>query len=453
MLMPSLATSTANVALPALAHTFGASFQTAQWVVLSYLLTVTTLIVAVGRAGDILGRRRLLLAGMTVFAGASLLCGAAPTLELLIAARVAQGAGAAIMMALTLAFVGDVVPKAQTGSVMGLLGTMSAVGTTLGPALGGLLIAWAGSRAIFLVNVPLAVFALLIAARTLPKDLPPAASASTSFDIGGAALLVLALTAYALAMTLSRGQFGAANFALLSAAAVATIAFVAVEARVAAPLVRLELFRNPVLVAGLSTSAIVSTVMMATLIVGPFYLTKVFGLGPASAGLALALGPLVAAVAGVPAGRLVDRVGTDRASLAGLGIMATGAAVLSLLPSSFGIAGYVAPIIGMTAGYGLFQAANNTAIMTGVGPSERGTISGMLSLSRNLGLVTGASGMGAIFAWGTRAADVMTAGPSAIVAGVHRTFAVAAALLIVFLLTTYRAAHRDVEAGACEAPV
>lgn len=445
MLMPSLATSTANVALPSLARTFTASFPEAQWIVLSYLLTITALIVAVGRLGDIIGRRRLLLAGTAVFAGGSLLSGVAPSLELLIAARLFQGFGAASMMALTMAFVGAVVPPERTGSAMGLLGTMSAVGTTLGPALGGLLIAWAGAQAIFLINVPLAVLALLITFQTLPRDLPCAASTASRFDITGMALLVAALTAYALAMTWGRGQFGYLNVAILFVAFAASVAFAAVEARVPYPLVGMELFRSRSLVAGLSANMIVSTVMMATLIVGPFYLAKVIGLGPAAAGLVLALGPLVAAVVGVPAGRLVDRFGTERTVLAGLAALAVGAAALSVVPSAFGIVGYVVPIVAMTAGYGLFQAANNTAILTRTSVADRGVVSGLLNLSRNLGLVTGASAMGAVFAWGTAARDVVTASPKAIVTGMHSTFVVATILLVVSLLISFRAAPGDQE--------
>lgn len=446
MLMPSLATSTANVALPNIARTFAASFQAVQWVVLSYLLTITALVVAVGGLGDILGRRRLLLAGIAIFALGSLLSGISPSLELLIAARVLQGFGAAIMMALTMAFVGAVVPAERTGSAMGLLGTMSAVGTTLGPALGGLLIAWAGGKAIFLVNVPLAAISLLITFRTLPQDLPRTAPASSRFDFIGMVLLVTALIAYALAMTLGRGQFGSLNVAILVAAFAAAIAFASVEARVPYPLVGMELFRSQALVAGLSANMIVSTVMMSTLIVGPFYLAKVIGLGPASAGLALAVGPLVATVVGVPAGRLVDRFSAESAALGGLSALATGAAALSLVPAAFGIAGYVVPIMIMTAGYGLFQAANSTKIMMGVSVAERGIVSGALSLSRNLGLVTGGSAMGAIFAWGT-AADVVTASPGAIIAGMHSTFVVAAILIAVSLLILRRAASSETQAA------
>ena len=165
MLMPSLDTSIANAGLPALARAFAAPFHAVQWIVLAYLLAITTLIVSAGRLGDIVGRRRLLLAGIGTFTGASLLCGIAPTLWLLVAARAAQGLGAAIMMALTVAMIGETVPKARIGSAMGLLGTMSAIGTTLGPSLGGVLIAAFDWWTIFLINVPLGVANMLFAHR------------------------------------------------------------------------------------------------------------------------------------------------------------------------------------------------------------------------------------------------------------------------------------------------
>src|SRR5215212_7767656 len=182
MLLSALGTSIANVALPTLAQAFDASFQDVQWVVLAYLLALTTLVVSAGRLGDIVGRRRLLLAGIGLFTTVSLLCGLAPTLWLLIAARAAQGLGAAVMMALAMAFVGETVPKEKTGSAMGLLGTMSAVGTALGPSLGGILIAGLGWRAIFLVNVPLTLVALLLAQRSLPDDRPGLKTDRPGFD-------------------------------------------------------------------------------------------------------------------------------------------------------------------------------------------------------------------------------------------------------------------------------
>ncbi|MDK1373533.1 MFS transporter [Sinorhizobium sp. 6-70] len=433
MLLSSLGTSIANVGLPALAEAFGASFQAVQWVVLAYLLAITTLIVSVGRLGDMVGRRRLLIAGIALFTFASVLCGVAPTLWMLIAARAVQGLGAAMMMALAMALVGETVPKARTGSAMGLLGTTSAIGTALGPSLGGLLIAGLGWRAIFLAGVPLGVLAFFLACRSLPADRERPKD-RTGFDTTGTVLLALTLAAYALAMTIGHGSFGPLNIGLLLAAIFTGALFLFTETRTAFPLLRLAMFRDPVLSSGLAMSALVSTVMMATLVVGPFYLSRGLGLDAALVGLVMSAGPVVAALAGVPAGRLVDRLGAQSTTVAGLAAIGAGAFLLSLLPAGFGIAGYVAPIMIVTAGYALFQAANNTGVMKDVGPGERGIVSGMLNLSRNLGLVTGASFMGAVFALASGTSEITAAAPEAVAAGMRITFSVAAVLIIAALV-------------------
>jgi len=433
MLLSSLGTSIANVALPTFAQAFSASFQAVQWVVLAYLLASTTLIVSVGRLGDIAGRRRLLLAGILLFTGASVLCGIAPTLWLLIAARAVQGLGAAIMMALSLAFVGETVPKAKTGSAMGLLGTMSAIGTALGPSLGGVLIAGVSWRAIFLVNLPLGILTFLLAYRYLPADRRGPKSDRAGFDTTGTLLLAMTLGAYALAMTIGRGSFGQLNRALLLAAVVGAGLFVLTEARAASPLIRLAMFRDAVLSASLAMSALVSTVLMATLVVGPFYLSRALGLDAALVGLVLSVGPLVVALTGVPAGRIVDRLGAQRMTVVGLIGIAAGSFILSMLPATIGIPGYIAPIVVITVGYALFQTANNTAVMADIPPDRRGVISGLLNLSRNLGLITGASVMGAVFALASATIDITTAQPAAVATGMRITFAVAGVLIVAAL--------------------
>jgi EmrB/QacA subfamily drug resistance transporter len=433
MLMPSLDTSIANVGLPTLARAFTASFQQVQWIVLAYLLAITTLIVSAGRLGDVVGRKRLLLFGIALFTVASLFCGIAPTLWLLIAARGAQGLGAAVMMALTLALVSETVPRARLGSAMGLLGTMSAIGTTLGPSLGGVLIAGFGWRTIFLVNVPLGILNLVLVLRALPADRPAPAADRAGFDLVGTLLLAVTLAAYALAMTIGHGQFGSRNAALLSIAVVGAAIFVFAEARAAAPLLCLAMFRDLALSAGLAMSVLVSTVMMATLVVGPFYLSRALGLDAARVGLVMSVGPLVSALTGVWAGRIVDRLGSHRMAIAGLAGMSLGLLALSLLPGMFGVAGYVAAIVVVTADYALFQAANNTTVVADVRPHQRGVVSGMLGLSRHLGLITGASVMGAVFAFASAATDITTARPSAVAAGMRTTFIVAALLALVAL--------------------
>ncbi|MBC3302565.1 MFS transporter [Pseudomonas sp. SWRI18] len=369
MLLASLGTSIANVGLPSLARAFDASFHAVQWVVLAYLLAITAVIVSAGRLGDRLGRRRLLLAGLCLFAVACGMCGMAPSLQWLIAARSLQGLGAAVMMAMAMGMVGDTVPRERTGRVMGLLGTMSAVGTAMGPGVGGMLLGTWGWRAIFLVGVPLGVLALVLAWRCLPADRPHAPS-----------------------------SMGPNAWSSLKDAS---------------------------LRAGLAMSALVAAVIMATFVVGPFYLSHGLGLKPAWMGLAMAVGPCVAAVSGIPAGRLTDRLGSRRVTLAGLGVLACGALLLSIASD---LLMYLGGLVILTCGYSLFQAANNTAVMSDVEGGRRGTVAGLLNLSRNLGLIFGTSALGAVFAWATP--DVTHATAQSVAHGMHLTFSVALGLIL-----------------------
>ncbi|WP_374419978.1 MFS transporter [Chromobacterium sp.] len=441
ILLASLGTSIANVGLPTLATAFQVSFRQAQWVVLAYLLLITLASVNAGRLGDQFGRRRALLAGIALFTVASVGCGTAEAFWALLAGRALQGVGAALMLALGMAFVADIAPREQVGRAMGLLGSMSAVGTALGPSLGGALIEAHGWRAIFWVKLPLGALAFALAWRALPAERGPRAE-RVGFDAAGSAWLALTLAAYALALTLkqdhSSGHFGALNAALLLAAAVGCWFFVRAESKAAAPLLDLALLRDPALAVGLLGNVLVSTVMMATLVVGPFYLARGLGLDAAGVGLAMSAGPLVAALSGVPAGRLVDRCGAVAAALAGLAGIAAGALALALLPARLGLAGYLLPLIAITAAYALFQAANNTLILGRAAPRQRGLVSGLLNLSRNLGLISGASLMGVVFVAASGAADIAAAAPPQVAAGMRAAFGLAAALMLFALLLSAR---------------
>jgi MFS family permease len=168
-------------------------------------------------------------------------------------------------------------------------------------------------------------------------------------------------------------------------------------------------------------------------VVGPFYLTRGLALDAAAAGLVLSAGPIVVALTGVPVGRLVDRYGAARMIIIGLIGMTTGALVLSTLPATLGALGYAIPLVVITASYAVVQTANNTAVMADLPPDRRGVVSGMLNLSRNLGLVTGASVLGAVFALATGTIDMTTVRPEAVAAGMRITFAVAGASVLVAL--------------------
>lgn len=387
MLLASLGTSIANVGLPQMAEAFAATFAAVQWVVLSYLLATTAVLVGVGRLGDRFGHRRLLLAGLLVFAVACALCSTAPSLGMLVAARALQGFGAAIMLAMTMALVAATVPKEQTGRVMGLLGTLSAVGTGLGPAIGGVLIAASGWRALFLVMLPLAALACVLV-RGTPADSDPQASGAGRFSV----------------------------FATL---------------------------HDRALGAGLGMSTLVAAVMMTTLVAGPFYLSHGLGLDPAQMGLAMAVGPCSAALAGVPAGRLTDRCGSYATTLGGLLCMLAGCLVLALMPLD--AAGYIGALVILTLGYAQFQAANNTAVMSNVSAGRRGVIAGWLNLSRNLGLIIGAWALGAVFAWGT--GDIHSALPPAVGQGLHMAFGVASGLVALALLLAFTRRVKTLQAS------
>jgi MFS family permease len=235
-------------------------------------------------------------------------------------------------------------------------------------------------------------------------------------------------------MTSGRESFGWQNAALLLASLIAAMLFIRVQATASSPLIDLAMFRDPKLSAGLATSILVSAVLMATLVVGPFYLSRALALDPLRVGVVVSVGPIVVALTGVPAGRLADGFGAQMMTIIGLMAIAAGCTLLAVLPFTLGIPGYVAPIVVITAGYALFQTANNTAVMTHIHQERRGVVSGLLNLSRNLGLITGASAMGAVFAIAAAAPDTGTPSPEAVAAGLRATFAVAVLMIVVALV-------------------
>ena len=441
MLLPSLGTSIANVALPTLAAHFDVPMAGAQWVVISYLLAVTSFIVGAGRLGDQLGKSRVLAAGIAVFAVASAAAAISPNLPFLIAARVAQGAGAAVLMALSIAMVGDIVPPDKTGAAMGWLGTISAAGTALGPSLGGLLLATVGWQAIFhlLALMGGATWLLL---RAIPVERISKATVA-SYDGRGMVLLAASLAAVSAAATLwgkvpVQMVLGMACLAILGLAG-----FAVHELRTKVPLVQLGLLRQPQLSSGLYSMMAISAVVMTTLVVGPFYLTGHLHLTPGQTGLVMSLGPVIAALAGAPAGKLVDSIGAPRVLSAGLGLALSGSLLMSILPQRLGLAGYAASLALITLGYAVFQAANTTRLMQEVDKAHRGVTSALLGLSRNLGLIGGASVMGAVYS--AEPAISLPWVPASGHSGLAVVFLVAAVLIVTAWIATFWAAAFSVK--------
>jgi MFS family permease len=379
MLLASLGTSIANIALPTFAVAFSAPFAQVQAVVVVYLAALTISTIVVGRLGDHYGLKRMYLVGLGLFSAASLLCGLAPNLWLLIAARAIQGVGAAFLMTLAMALMRETASKERLGRAMGLLGTVSAVGTALGPSLGGALLPITGWRGIFLIQVPIAVLTLV------------------------------------LAFTSMSHRAGRRNEAPVSVRAM-------LDGRLAPNLI---------------VNLLVAAVMMTTLVIGPFYLGLGIGLKEALVGLVMSMGPAIAIVSGVPAGRAVDAWGAQRVLGIGLAMLAAGAFLLAVLPNMVGVGGYVLAVAVLTPGYQLFQAANNTAALADIPEDRRGLASGLLNLSRNVGLIVGASVMGGVFAFGVGTADLSQASALAIAGGMRLTFMLAAGMMVLAITVAF----------------
>ncbi|MEQ9878533.1 MFS transporter [Pectobacterium aroidearum] len=370
ILSASLGTSIANIALPTLTAVFSAPFAQVQAVVIAYLAAMALSVVIAGRLGDRYGLKPVFIAGLGLFAIASLLCAVAPQLWSLIGARALQGIGAAFLMTLGMALLRQTAGENHVGRAMGILGTVSALGTALGPSVGGFLLTTAGWRSLFWVQIPLVTIVLFLAFALLP-DTPVKEKAQNS---------------------------GISPTTILP---------------------------------NLIVNAAVSSVMMTTLVVGPYYLGSGLGLKDTLVGLVMAIGPAIAIFCGIPSGRLVDNWGFGRALTAGITLVVAGTFMLAILPNLFGVTGYILAIIILTPGYQLFLAANNTATLAKVPGNQRGTVSGLLNLSRNIGLIAGASLMGQAFALGVGTEDFTHAAPASLANGMQLTFFLAGGIIVV----------------------
>lgn len=436
MLLASLGVSIPNIALPSISKHFGAVFSQTQLIIVGYLLAVTVLIVAAGKIGDIFGRKRIFLVGIGLFSVAAIASGLSQSLWMIIFARIIQGLGAAILMSMSIALISDSVKKEKIGSAMGLMGTMSAVGTASGPSLGGFLINTFGWRSVFVLMATIGVLSFFMAKRFVNAEKEKNIFVESKIDFFGMFVLGIALTSYSVGVTLNGGHFTATNWALILVAVFSIFTFVKIEKGLQNPLLHLDLF-SWALSSNLGMNIIVSTVMMSTLIVGPFYLSKGLELSPLIVGSVMSVGPLLSMITGIPAGKVVDSFGAKSVTKGGLFLMASGTSALFILPGIFGLYGYISSILILSPGYQLFQASNNTAVMEKVSEKERGVVSGLLSLSRNIGLISGASVMGSIFSFATGVTDISTASPSALSAGMKSTFLVATALLLIAMVIAF----------------
>jgi EmrB/QacA subfamily drug resistance transporter len=411
--------SSVNFAFPFVTHAFALPIPAIQWLVISYTLTYAALMLVFGRVGDMLGYRRIYITGSLWSAVAFVLCAMAPSYPALLAARVLQGIGAALVLSCGPALATSLYAETARTRILGVYTMVIGIGGALGPLIAGLLVPLIDWPAVFWFRAPLA-FAAFLLAWLLPADERHAHR--QSFDAIGGVLLVLAIAA--LLVTLNQLQHVAA---LLSAAlcASAIAGFVLQERRVARPIIDLRFFHNidfSLLNAG---NAAINLAGFSVLLLVPFYLSRLSGLGPYEIGLLLACSPIGTALAAPLAARLAKRIAPRLLAIIGASAMAVGQFMIST--PSLPMLAYAMALQGF--GVGLFQVAYFDIVTESIPRSDRGVAGSLVMMTRTLGTVTGATVLMLLFqTWRDYALAGGAADVPAFLAGFGFTFRAAAAL-------------------------
>jgi len=433
--MATLDMSIVNVALPTLTESLHTDFATIQWVILSYVLVIASLLLLISRLGDMRDKKRIFFTGLVLFVIASLCCGLAPSVSWLIGFRALQGIGAAMSQSLGMAIVTQIAPPSSRGRALGFIGGTVAMGLMIGPPLGGVLIGLAGWRSMFLLNVPVGLLAMYVVRRHMPS-LPPVRQGE-QFDLPGAALACLTLASYCLGMTFMQhhGLSDPLALGLLGLSVAGLAAFVAVERRSPAPMLDLSLFANPLISLPLAISALVF-ITGASGFIMPFFLQSGQGHTVTEVGLLLMILPASMALTAPISGALADRYGARGISLLGLIVLFGGCLALGTLTEHTPWWGYLLRSMPVGLGIGIFQAPNNSTIMGQMPPHRLGVGSGLANYARVFGQSTGLPLVATIFsglvvASGTVAshADFTKAPPAALAAGVAGVYHALAGLL------------------------
>jgi len=393
--MSALDGSVVNTILPVVRNTFHSPVATIEWVVTIYLLVVSGLMLTFGRLGDLRGNRPVYLSGFFIFVIGSALCGMAPTAGWLVAFRGLQALGGAMLFSNAPAILTKSFPAAQRGQALGMQATMTYLGLTVGPSLGGWLTHSLSWRAVFYINAPVGILAVLLSWIFIPGEHEPRAD---RFDFAGALLFLGGLVS--LLVALNKGQdWGWGSPVILGFMAIAVtllVIFIWVERRVQAPMLDLSLFGSPVF-SSATVSAVFNYVALYTvLFLLPFYLLQGRGLNPEQAGLILTAQPIVMAVAAPLSGTLSDRIGSRIPAMLGMLILAGGMILLSRSGRQTPLEAVAAGLAVCGLGTGIFVSPNNSALM-GAAPRQRqGIASGILATARNVGMVLGIGLSGAI---------------------------------------------------------
>ena len=431
--MSALDGSVVNTLLPVLSEALHTSIAGIEWVATIYLLVISGLLLSVGRAGDLFGHKRLFLGGFALFVVGSALCGLANSAHALIALRVVQALGAAMLMATSPAILTLSFPTSQRGRALGAQGTFTYLGLTVGPSLGGWLAEAFGWRSVFYINVPVGLAAIALAARSIADD--HVEQAEERFDFLGASLFTAGLVALMIALNQGHdwGWTSPLTSGLLVIALALLTLFVQVERRRSAPMLDLSLFGSRTFSASAASALMNYACVYAVTFVLPFLLIQGRGLGTARAGLVLTAQPIVMAIVAPISGALSDRIGSRGLATVGMLLLAAGLVALGLLVADGSLTQIAAALALFGLGIGIFVSPNNSALMGAAPRNRQGIASGVLATSRNVGMVLGVGFAGAIFTTVTARAASPSAG---LVAGVRASLLSAAGVALVGAVTS-----------------
>lgn len=438
-----------NVSLPTLVRELNTQFSVVQWVVLSYLLTITSTMAGIGRLGDMVGKKKIYMTGFVVFTLGSALCGLSPGVYWLIGFRVLQAVGAAMIMALGAAILTEAFPPRERGKAMGIIGAIVSVGIVMGPALGGVILGLLSWRWIFYVNFPVGIIGTVMVLKNLPHVKP---KGRQRFDGWGAILLCISILCLLLGLTLGQ-QYGFgfwAVYTLLISWGMLLAAFIIVENRVDQPMIDPALFKNTTFTVNLTTGFISFIALGGTMLLLPFYLENILGFAAMKVGLLMGIVPVMLGLTSPVSGVLSDRIGSRVITMTGLVVMLVGFLAAATLDQDTTLIGYAVRIFAVGAGIGIFISPNNSAIMGAASRTQLGIVSGMMAQSRTLGQTVGVAVIGAVWAGRTiyyaQSANVIgaTEAPAAAqIAGLHDAFYTAAFLSVIAVLLSVRAYFRE----------
>ena len=386
--MSALDGSIVNVALPKMAKALNVTTSSIQLVATSYLIVIAGTVLIFGRLGDMLGKSKMFKFGLGLFTFGSLLCGITSSFPILIIARIVQAIGAAGTMANNQGIITETFPPNERGKALGLLGTSVALGSLVGPGLGGLIVGASSWEFIFLINVPIGLVALFYALKLLPKGQK---TVEGKMDAIGATLFMLTIVPLFVALSegLNRGFTDPIILLGFAASIISFIAFILVEKKRENPLLQLQIFSNKLFSLSIFCGFITFVAIFCNNIILPFYLQDVMNYTPQHTGLILMVYPLILAVVAPISGDLSDKIGSEVLTFIGLVLISLGLILMSILNVDSTVLTMIIFIAIMSIGMGLFQSPNNSLIMSTVPRDKLGIAGSVNALVRNLGMVCG----------------------------------------------------------------